>query len=97
MANTLFAFVRGFAAGEIAEREAKMNSPLSQDEWITTRAHFTRAIVENGEFPKFSRVVRDAKTPHDSRLAEKGLLQGLDHILDGFAVRVGSWSLKLKK
>jgi AcrR family transcriptional regulator len=97
MANTLFAFVRGFAAGEIAEQEAQKNSPLSQDEWITTRAHFTRAIVESGEFPVFSRVVRNAKAPHDSRMAEKGFVHGLDHILDGFAVRIASRSLKLKK
>jgi Tetracyclin repressor-like, C-terminal domain len=97
IAHTLFARVRGYTAGEIAEREAQKNSPLSQDEWIATRAHFTRAIVESGEFPMFRRVVRDAKVPHDPRMAEKGFVQGRDHILDGFAVSITSRSLKRKK
>jgi AcrR family transcriptional regulator len=96
MAHTLFAFVRGYAAGEIAEREAQKNSPLSQDEWIATRGHYTSAIVESGEFPMFYRVVRDAKAPHDPRMAEKGFVQGLDHILDGFAVHIASRSLKVR-
>ncbi|MBN2292559.1 MAG: TetR/AcrR family transcriptional regulator C-terminal domain-containing protein, partial [Pirellulales bacterium] len=72
IAHTLFAFVRGYTAGEIAEREAQKNSPLGQEEWIATRAHITRAIVESGKFPMFCRVVRDAKAPHDPRMAEKG-------------------------
>jgi AcrR family transcriptional regulator len=89
MAITLFAFVRGYAAGEIAEREALKHAPLSRDEWM--------ALHESGEFPLFYRVAMDAKTPHDPRMAEKGFVQGLDHLLDGFAVRIASRSLQRKK
>ncbi len=97
IAHTLFAFVRGYTVGEIAERETQKNSSLSQEEWVATRAHFTKTIVGSGEFPMFSRVVRDAKAPHDPRMAEKGFVQGLDHILDGFAVRIASRSLTREK
>jgi AcrR family transcriptional regulator len=90
MTHTLFAFVRGYAAGEIAERDAQKQSLLSRDEWVATRAHYTSEIMKAGEFPMFYRVVKEAKAPHDPNMAEKGFLQGLDHILDGFAVRMAT-------
>jgi len=51
IAHTLFAFVRGYAAGEIAEREAQKNSPLKPTRMDRHPGHYTSAIVESGEFP----------------------------------------------
>lgn len=88
MTHALFAFVRGHMSGEIAEQEVGSASSMSADEWIAQRGHYTMNLLESGEFPMFSRVVRDAKGPHDPAMAEKAFSQSLDYILDGFAARI---------
>ncbi len=88
VSNTLFVFARGYAAGEIAEQDASQRSGVSREEWIKSRAHHTRALIETGKYPIFARVVKDAKAPHDPHAAERGFSLGLDHILDGVAARI---------
>ena len=65
LSNTLFTYARGYAAGEIGEREASRRSGLSRDEWMMGRAAYVRALKESGRFPMFTRVVDEAKAPHD--------------------------------
>jgi len=94
VSNTLLAFAKGYAAGEIAEREASRLSGLSREQWMSSRAHHTRAILETGEFPMFSRIVKDAAAPHDPQSAEHGFSLGLDHILDGVEVRISHAAIR---
>ena len=88
VSNTVFNFAKGYAAGEIAEQEASRRSGLSREQWLTSRAHHTRAILETGKYPMFARVVMDAKAPHDPDAAERGFSLGLDYILDGIELRI---------
>jgi AcrR family transcriptional regulator len=90
LSNTLFAYARGHAASEIGEREASVRSGMSRVDWMTENAESVRAIVESGRFPYFNRIVRDAATPHRERMEERGFRDGLECLLDGFAVRLES-------
>jgi AcrR family transcriptional regulator len=86
LSNTLFTYARGYAAGEIGEREASRRSGLSREEWMMTRVAYVRALKESGRFPMFARVVDEANAPHDPAIEERGFTLGLERILDGFAV-----------
>ncbi len=88
ISNTLFTFARGYAAGEIAEAEASRRSGLNREQWMISRAQHTQAILKTGKYPMFTRVVKDAKAPHDPHAAERGFSVGLDHILNGIGMRI---------
>jgi AcrR family transcriptional regulator len=88
ISNTLFTFVRGYAAGEIAEVEASRRSGLNREQWMRSRAEHTKAILRTGKYPMFTRVVKDAKAPHDPDAAEHGFAMGLGHLLNGIEVRI---------
>jgi AcrR family transcriptional regulator len=88
LANTLFAYSRGHAASEIGEREASIRSGMSRVDWMTKHAESVRAIVESERFPYFNRIVKDAATPHREGIEERGFREGLECLLDGFAVRL---------
>ena len=88
ISNTLFTFVRGYAAGEIAEVEASRRSGLNREQWMRSRTEHTRAILKTGKYPMFARVVKDARAPHDPDAAEHGFAQGLEHLLNGIEARI---------
>lgn len=88
LVNTLFAYARGHAASEIGEKEAHARSGLSRFEWMARNAAATQSIIESGRFPYFTRIVRDAATPHRPAVEEQGFKDGLECLLDGFAVRL---------
>jgi AcrR family transcriptional regulator len=90
LSNTLFAWARGHAASEIGEREAAVRSGMSRDEWMTEHAESIHAIVATGRFPYFNRIVKDAATPHREAMEEAGFEEGLECLLDGFAVRLSA-------
>jgi AcrR family transcriptional regulator len=88
IANTLFTFVRGYAAGEIAEVEASRRSGLNREQWMRSRTEHTKAILRTGKYPLFTRVVKDARAPHDPDAAEHGFAFGLEHLLNGIGARI---------
>lgn len=88
LSNTLFAYARGHAASEIGEREATVRSGMSRFEWMRRQGEVTRSIVESKRFPYFNRIVKDAATPHRAAMEERGFREGLECLLDGFAVRL---------
>ena len=88
VSNTLLAFAKGYAAGEIAEQEASRRSGLTRQQWMASRAEHTRSILKTGKYPMFSWVVKDARAPHDPHAAERGFFLGLDHILSGIEIRM---------
>ena len=61
---------------------------MSRDEWMIEHADTTRSIVESERFPYFNRIVKDAATPHREAIEERGFQDGLECLLDGFAVRL---------
>lgn len=88
LSNTLFAYARGYAASEIGEREASVRSGMSRFEWMMQQTESIRPIVESKQFPYFNRIVKDAETPHREAMEERGFREGLECLLDGFAVRL---------
>jgi AcrR family transcriptional regulator len=88
LSNTLFAYARGHAASEIGEREASARSGMSRVDWMIQHADSVDSIVESERFPYFNRIVKDAATPHREAMEERGFQDGLECLLDGFAVRL---------
>ena len=89
LTNTLFAYARGHAASEIGEREAGVRSGMSRAEWMAEHSASISSIIESGRFPYFNRIVKDAAAPHRKAMEERGFREGLERVLDGFAVHLG--------
>jgi AcrR family transcriptional regulator len=97
ISNTLFTFVRGYAAGEIAEMEASRRSGLNREQWMMSRVEHTQAILRTGKYPMFARVVKDARAPHDPDAAAHGFAAGLEHLLNGIEARVADGAVAHKR
>jgi hypothetical protein len=61
---------------------------MSRVHWMIEHAESIRSIVERQRFPYFNRIVKDAATPHREAMEESGFQEGLECLLDGFAVRL---------
>jgi AcrR family transcriptional regulator len=84
---SLSSFVRGFIQSELAEVEAQRRTKLTEDEWRRTQAPYLQKIMDSGEFPLFTKVIRDAALPHMDPDRQFDL--GLGQLLDGIAARLG--------
>jgi AcrR family transcriptional regulator len=88
LVDALQAYVRGYVASEIADREAVRRSGLSPDEWWQTQLDYERACFATGKFPKLAEAVaRVAAEPVVTRV-ETGFERGLERLLDGFTPHV---------
>jgi hypothetical protein len=59
-------------------------------DWMIANAESVRSIVESERFPYLNRIVKDAATPHREAMEERSSFhEGLECLLDGFAVRLG--------
>ena len=85
MVETLDAFVRGRALEELSEQEAVRRSGLDQEQWMQTQAPYIESLIESGRYPLLTRVVFDARAPHDPDRLEHGFDLGLERVLDGLA------------
>ncbi|GAA4988673.1 hypothetical protein GCM10025734_14480 [Kitasatospora paranensis] len=82
--DTLQAFVRGYAIGELAQQEAVRRSGVGNQEWMDAHKPYLDQVVENGRHPHLARVIRDAELPHAADSAERGFQLGLERLLDGW-------------
>jgi hypothetical protein len=85
MVETLDAFIRGRTLEDLSEHEAVRRSGLDQEEWMQTQVPYIESLIESGAYPLVTRVVLDARTPHDPDRLEHGFELGLDRLLDGLA------------
>jgi AcrR family transcriptional regulator len=85
MVETLDAFVRGRALEELSEQEAVRRSGLDQEQWMRTQIPYIESLIESGRYPLLTRVVLDARAPHDPNRLEHGFNLGLERVLDGLA------------
>ena len=85
MVETLDAFVRGRALEELSEQEAVRRSGLDQEQWMQTQIPYIESLVESGRYPLLTRVVFDARAPHDPLRLEHGFDLGLERVLEGLA------------
>jgi AcrR family transcriptional regulator len=85
MVETLDAYVRGRAHEELSEQEAVRRSGLDQEQWMQTQFPYIQSLMESGRYPLLTRVVLDARAPHDPDRLEHGFDLGLERVLDGLA------------
>ena len=85
MVETLDAFVRGRVLEELSEQEAVRRSGLGQEQWMQTQIPYIESLVESGRYPLLTRVVLDARGPHDPDRLKHGFDLGLERVLDGLA------------
>jgi AcrR family transcriptional regulator len=88
MVETLDAYVRGRALEELSEQEAVRRSGLDQEQWMQTQVPYIESLIESGRYPLLTRVVLDARAPHDPDRLEHGFDLGLERVLDGLATMV---------
>jgi AcrR family transcriptional regulator len=79
----LQAFVRGFAARELAEQQALQRAGLTAEEWGRVLGPYIESVVESGDYPRFADIVRDAAVPHADNRQDLIFTQGLERVLDG--------------
>jgi AcrR family transcriptional regulator len=85
MVETLGAYVRGRVLEELSEQEAVRRSGMDQQEWMQTQMPFIESLIDSGRFPLLTRVVFDARAPHDPDGLQHGFDLGLERVLDGLA------------
>jgi AcrR family transcriptional regulator len=85
MVETLDAFVRGRALEELSEQEAVRRSGLDQEQWMQTQIPYIESLIASGRYPLLTRVVFDARAPHDPHRLERGFALGLERVLDGLS------------
>ncbi len=85
MVETLDAFVRGRTLEDLSDQEAVRRSGLSQEEWMQTQTPYVQSLIDSGRYPVLTRVVLDARSPHDPNRLEHGFDVGLERVLDGLA------------
>jgi AcrR family transcriptional regulator len=87
-AETIISFIRGFVSRELADRQALSRAGVDARDWAETITPYIQDVVASGRYPRFARVVTDARLPHeDTREAIFG--NALDRILDGVHAREG--------
>jgi AcrR family transcriptional regulator len=83
MAGLLTGYVANFVRDEVAwELELKRTGRTMED-WRMANESWVTKIMESGEYPMMTRIVRDARTPHMDR--DERFQYGLDLILDVIA------------
>jgi AcrR family transcriptional regulator len=85
MVETLHAFVRGRALEELSEQEAVRRSGLDQEQWMQAQGPYIESLIESGRYPLLTRVVLDARAPHDPDRLKHGFDLGLERVLDGLS------------
>jgi len=88
MIETLEAFIRGRTLEDLSEQEAIRRSGLDQDEWMRVQTPYVERLIDSGRYPLLTRVVVDARSPHDPDRLKHGFDLGLERVLDGLATMI---------
>jgi AcrR family transcriptional regulator len=85
MIQTLQAFIRGRTLEELSEQEAVRRSGLDQEAWMQAQTPYIESLIASGQYPLLTRVVLDARAPHDPDRLQRSFDLGLERVLDGLA------------
>jgi AcrR family transcriptional regulator len=88
MLETLDAFIRGRALDELSEQESARRSGLDQEQWMQVQTPYVQSLINSGQYPLLTRVVFDARSPHDPDRLKNSFDQGLERVLDGLATMI---------
>jgi len=65
---------------ELGWRDEQRRSGMSREKWMFRTSPYVRRLVESGEHPMFTRIVRDARQPHMG--FDAAFRYGLERVLD---------------
>jgi AcrR family transcriptional regulator len=85
--GTLLTFARGHVIDELAESTAARRSGMDIDTWMGAHAHIGHLIFDGGRYPRLTRIMLEARTPHAHDRYDRAFRHGLNLILDGLASR----------
>ncbi len=88
MVETVDAFIRGRALDELSEQESARRSGLDQEEWMQIQTPYIESLINSGQYPLLTRVVFDARSPHDPDRLKNSFELGLERVLDGLATMI---------
>jgi AcrR family transcriptional regulator len=88
MVETLDAFIRGRTMDELSEQESARRSGLDQEQWMQRQTPYVESLINSGHYPLLSRVVIDARSPHDPDRLKNSFDLGLERVLDGLATMI---------
>ncbi|EOD63264.1 TetR/AcrR family transcriptional regulator [Amycolatopsis vancoresmycina] len=86
--GTLSAFVLGHVLGELGDREAARRSGLTHEQWMDQQGEYGPAIMGSGRYPRLTRVMIEAQTPHAADRQDRLFEAGLERVLDGLAAHL---------
>ncbi|MEV4598408.1 TetR/AcrR family transcriptional regulator [Amycolatopsis sp. NPDC049253] len=86
--GTLSAFVLGHVLGELGDRAAAHRSGLTHAQWMEQQGEYGPTIVGSGLYPRFTRVIVEAETPHAEDRQDRLFEAGLARVLDGLAAHL---------
>jgi AcrR family transcriptional regulator len=86
--GTLSAFVLGHVLGELGDQEAARRSGLTHEQWMEQQGEYGPTIMNSGLYPRFTRVIIEAETPHAADRQDRGFEAGLERVLDGLAAHL---------
>ncbi|RJQ79005.1 TetR/AcrR family transcriptional regulator [Pseudonocardiaceae bacterium YIM PH 21723] len=86
--GTLSSFVLGHVLGELGDQEAARRSGLTHDQWMEQQGEYGPTVIASGLYPRFTRVIIEAETPHAADRQERGFEAGLNRVLDGLAAHL---------
>jgi AcrR family transcriptional regulator len=90
--GTLSAFVLGHVLGELGDQEAARRSGLTHEQWMEQQGEYGPTIMNSGRYPRLTRVIIEAETPHAADRQDRAFEAGLARVLDGLAVHLPSRS-----
>ncbi|OXM68077.1 hypothetical protein CF165_14670 [Amycolatopsis vastitatis] len=86
--STLSAFVLGHVLGELGDQEAARRSGLTHEQWMEQQGEYGPSIMNSGDWPRLTRVMIEAKTPHAADRQDRLFEAGLARVLDGLAAHL---------
>jgi AcrR family transcriptional regulator len=86
--GTLSSFVLGHVLVELGDVEAVQRTGLTHEEWMEQQGEYGPTIVNSGLYPRFTRVIVEARTPHLADRQDLGFAAGLERVLDGIAAHL---------
>jgi AcrR family transcriptional regulator len=88
MVETLDAFIRGRVLDELTEEESARRSGLAREQWMQVQTPYVESLINSGLYPLLTRVVFDARSPHDPDRLKNSFDLGLERVLDGLATMI---------
>jgi AcrR family transcriptional regulator len=80
----LFGLLVGYVANsgqaELGWEEIQRRSGMTREQWMHRNSPYIQRLVASGDYPMFTRVVKDARQPHLS--PEAAFRHGLERVLD---------------